>query len=130
MLKGRCHCGSVTYEMPAQTIHLALCHCTDCRRASGAPMVTWAMVPTDQVKIEGATRVYASSEDGRRHFCEACGTGLFYTNEAVFPGLIDVQTATLDDPGALQPTAHIQVAERISWMATAHELPTFERYPG
>ncbi|MDP2011602.1 MAG: GFA family protein [Phenylobacterium sp.] len=130
MLTGRCHCGAVTYEMPEQTIHLALCHCADCRRASGAPMVAWAMVPTDQVKIEGATRIYASSEHGRRHFCEACGTGLFYTNEAVFPGLIDVQTATLDDPGALPPTAHIQVAERISWMATAHDLPTFERYPG
>jgi hypothetical protein len=25
--------------------------------------------------------------------------------------------------------AHIQVAERIRWMARAHELPTFERYP-
>ncbi len=130
MLTGRCHCGAVTYEMPEETIHRALCHCTDCRRASGAPMVAWAMVPTDQVKIEGATRVYASSEDGRRHFCEVCGTGLFYTNDAVFPGLIDVQTATLDDPGDLQPTMHIQVAERISWMATAHDLPTFQRYPG
>src|SRR5688500_166833 len=130
MLTGRCHCGAVTYEMPAQTIHHALCHCTDCRRAAGAPMVAWAMVSADQVKIEGATRIYASSEHGRRHFCEACGTGLFYTNEAVFPGLIDVQSATLDDPGALPPTMHIQVADRISWMATAHELPAFERYPG
>jgi hypothetical protein len=25
--------------------------------------------------------------------------------------------------------AHIQVAERISWMERAHELPAFERYP-
>ena len=130
MLTGRCHCGAVTYEMPEQTIHHALCHCADCRRAAGAPMVAWAMVRADQMKSHGATRIYASSEHGRRHFCEACGTGLFYTNEAVFPGLIDVQSATLDDPGALRPTAQIQVAERISWMATAHELPAFERYPG
>ena len=130
MLTGRCHCGAVTYQMPEQTLHLALCHCDDCRRCAGAPMVAWAMVPTDEVKIAGATRTYASSEHGRRHFCEVCGTGLFYTNAAVFPGLIDVQTATLDDPGALPPTAHIQVAERISWMATAHDLPAFERYPG
>ena len=130
MLTGRCHCGAVTYQMPEQTLHLALCHCDDCRRCAGAPMVAWAMVPTDEVKIAGATRNYASSEHGRRHFCEVCGTGLFYTNAAVFPGLIDVQTATLDDPGALPPTAHIQVAERISWMATAHDLPAFERYPG
>jgi hypothetical protein len=130
MLTGRCHCGAVTYEMAPETIHQALCHCGDCRRSSGAPMVAWAMVPADRVKISGETRVYASSEHGRRHFCAVCGTGLFYTNEAVFPGLIDVQTATLDDPDGLQPTMQIQVAERIGWMATAHELPAFERYPG
>ena len=129
MLTGRCHCGAITYEMPGETIHQALCHCTDCRRSAGAPMVAWAMVPADQVKIEGEPRIYASSENGRRHFCGTCGTGLFCTNDAVFPGLIDVQSATLDDPGAIEPRAHIQVAERISWVAAAHELPTFERYP-
>lgn len=130
MPTGRCHCGAVAYEMPAQTIHHAICHCTDCRRSAGAPMVAWAMAPAAEVKIEGRTRVYASSEHGRRHFCEVCGTGLFYTNDAVFPGMIDVQSATLDDPDQLQPEAHIQTAERIGWMATAHELPAFERYPG
>jgi hypothetical protein len=115
--------------MPSQTIHHALCHCTDCRRSAGAPMVAWGMAPADSVRIQGRTRVYASSEHGRRHFCEVCGTGLFYTNDAIFPGMIDVQTATLDDPDQLQPQAQIQTAERIVWMATAHELPTFERYP-
>lgn len=130
MLTGRCHCGAVTYRIPAEPIYHGLCHCTDCRRASGAPMVAWAMFPADQVKIEGATREYASSEHGRRAFCAACGTGLFYTNAVVFPGMIDVQTATLDDPDALKPSLQMQVADRIGWMATAHELPAFERYPG
>ncbi len=130
MLTGRCHCGSVTYEMSPETIHQALCHCTDCRRAAGAPVVAWGMVAADQIKIEGAPRIYASSEHGRRHFCGACGTSLFYTNDAIFPGLVDVQTATLDNPDAIAPTAQIQVAERISWMATAQDLPAFERYPG
>lgn len=130
MLTGRCHCGAITYEMGEQTVHNTLCHCTDCRRSAGAPMVAWGMVSVDQITIHGAPHVYASSEHGRRHFCPACGTGLFYTNEEIFPGLIDVQTATLDNPGALQPTAQIQVAERIPWMANAHELPAFDRYPG
>lgn len=130
MPTGRCHCGAVTYEMPNEVLHHALCHCTDCRRHAGAPMVGWAMAPADQVRIAGKTKVYASSEHGRRHFCEACGTGLFYTNEAVFPGLIDVQSATLDDPDEIPAQAQIQLAERIGWMATAHELPAFERYPG
>ena len=130
MLKGRCHCGAIRYEMPADVLHHTLCHCADCRRHAGAPMVGWAMVPADQLRIEGEPRVYHSSENGRRYFCGACGTSLFYVNEAMLPGKIDIQTGTLDHPNALPPQAHIQTAERISWMETAHQLPAFARFPG
>ena len=130
MPKGQCHCGAVRYEMPAETIHRALCPCSDCRRHAGAPMVAWGLVANDQLKIDGETKAYASSENGRRHFCANCGTTLFYTNEVIFPDQTDVQIATLDDPDMIAPQAQIQVAERIGWMATADELPAFERYPG
>lgn len=130
MLNGGCHCGAVRYEMPEDVLHHALCHCKDCRRHAGAPMVSWAMLPADQLKITGETRTYASSAHGRRKFCGQCGTNLFYVNDEMLPGMVDVQSATLDNPDALPPKAHIQVAERIGWMKTAHELPEFERYPG
>jgi hypothetical protein len=130
MLTGRCHCGAIRYEMPAEVLHCSLCHCTDCRRHAGAPMVAWAMLPAGMLSVTGEPVVYRSSEHGRRHFCGACGTGLFYVNEAMLPGMIDVQTGTLDDPGALPPQMHIQVADRISWMRTVQELPEVERFPG
>ncbi|CAO4176309.1 CENP-V/GFA domain-containing protein [Methylorubrum aminovorans] len=57
------------------------------------------------------------------------GPSLFYVNEQMLPGMIDVQTGTLDTPDALPPQAHIQVAERIAWMEDAHRLPSFERFP-
>ena len=82
------------------------------------------------MKVEGETREYASSEHGRRHFCPSCGTGLFYTSEAIFPGQIDVQIATPDDPDAFVPQAQIQTAERIGWMEKLDSMPQFERYPG
>ena len=130
MPTGGCHCGAIRYEMPAEVLHHALCHCSDCRRSAGAPMVGWAMVALDELSVtRGEPTTYASSEHARRQFCGACGTGLFYTNAAMLPGLIDVQTSTLDDPGALPAQAHIQTADRISWMEHAHDLPTFERYP-
>ncbi len=130
MLSGGCHCGAVRYQMPGAVGHHTLCHCTDCRKASGAPAVGWALVATDQIAITGETRVYESSGHGRRHFCGRCGTGLFYTNEAIFPGQTDVQSATLDDPDALPLQAQIQTAERIGWMETVDDLPSFHRYPG
>ena len=94
---GGCHCGAIRYEAEGQALTHALCHCTDCRRHAGAPMVGWTMYRLDAVKVtKGTPKVYASSEHGRRHFCPNCGTGLFFTNEKVLPGIIDVQSATYD----------------------------------
>ena len=127
--QGQCHCGAIRYEVSGEPAHHALCHCTDCRRASGAPAVAWALFPEGSVKIAGEPKIHASSEDGRRHFCPECGSGLFYTNAAVFPGMIDIQTATLDDPDTFPLQVQIQTAERIGWMENVHRLPQFARYP-
>jgi hypothetical protein len=130
MPRGQCHCGAVNYEMSANTVHQALCHCKDCHRHAGAPVVAWGLVAKDDLKIDGETKEYASSEHGRRHFCPTCGTGLFYTNDVIFPGQIDVQIATLDDPDLMPPQGQIQMAERVRWMDTLDQLPKFDRYPG
>ncbi len=127
---GGCHCGAVRYEVEGESLTHALCHCSDCRRHAGAPMVGWTMYPQASVRVtQGEPAVYESSEHGRRRFCRDCGTGLFYSNAHMLPGLIDVQSATYDDPDAVPAKVHIQTAERIAWMEHAHELPTFERYP-
>lgn len=130
MAKGGCHCGAIRYDMDEAVHHHALCHCADCRRATGAPAVSWGLVNNDQIRITGAPKTYASSEHGRRLFCGDCGTSLFYVNEAIFPGQTDVQTATLDDPGVIPLGAVIQTAERVEWMTHLDELPSFKRYPG
>ena len=93
-------------------------------------MVAWGLIELEDLTVEGETREYASSEHGRRHFCPNCGTSLFYTSDVYFPGQIDVQTATLDDPDAIPPDTQVQVAERIGWVKHIGEMPEFERYPG
>jgi hypothetical protein len=129
-LAGGCHCGAVRYEIDGEPLAHALCHCSDCRRHAGAPVVSWMMCPESVVTItNGSLRTYHSSQHGRRQFCADCGTGLFYLNAEMMPGLIDVQSATCDTPEAVPAQAHIQVAERIAWMRHAHELPEFERFP-
>jgi hypothetical protein len=130
IITGGCHCGAIRYQVEGQALTHALCHCTDCRRHAGAPMVGWTMYPAAALQVtQGKPKVYESSKDGRRHFCGECGTGLFYFNEVMVPGIVDIQSATYDDPDAVPAQAHIQVAERIGWMARAHELPEFERFP-
>jgi hypothetical protein len=130
MIYGGCHCGAVRYAITGALITHALCHCQDCRRHAGAPMVGWAMVAEEQLRLlQGAVKLYASSENGRREFCPSCGTGLFYRNAQMLPGIVDIQTATFDDPSSAPALCHIQTAERLPWMASCHTLPGFERYP-
>jgi hypothetical protein len=129
-ITGGCHCGAIRYQVEGELIVHALCHCSDFRRHTGAPVVGWTMYAEDAVKVtKGQPKVYESSEHGRRHFCADCGTGLFYINANVLPGIIDIQSATYDDPNAVPAMVHIQTAERLNWMERAHELPSFERYP-
>jgi hypothetical protein len=129
-ISGGCHCGAIRYQAEGDALTHALCHCTDCRRHAGAPLVGWTMFPRKAVTItKGTPKLYESSQHGRRQFCGDCGTGLFYANAVMLPGIIDIQSATYDNPEAVPAQAHIQVAERIDWMARAHELPAFDRYP-
>ena len=118
MLEGQCHCGAIRYGCEGEPVYHALCHCGDCRRHAGAPVVGWALFREREFRRSSTAspRSMLVSENGRRHFCADCGTGLFYTNEPVFPNMTDIQSGTLDDPGALPAQIHVQTAERIGWM--------------
>ncbi|MHA6318489.1 GFA family protein [Altererythrobacter sp. CAU 1778] len=130
MAQGGCRCGAVRYEVEGAAVHHALCHCRDCQMASGSPMVAWLAIPTDNFRItKGEPQSYESHAGSQRQFCGTCGTPLFFINEKTLPGVVDVQSVTLDDPDAVTPQAQIQTAERRSWMQTLGDLPEFERYP-
>lgn len=127
---GQCLCGAIRYQLSGNPQLVALCHCRDCQRSAGAPMVAWAMFPeTAMTLTQGQPKTINSSGTAMRSFCSDCGSGLFYRNAEVLPGIVDVQTATLDDPDALPPEMQIQTAERLGWMQNAHELPEFKRFP-
>ena len=131
MPTGRCHCGSIQYDALGEAKHHAVCHCEDCRRCSGALLVPWiAFAPAGLAVTQGEPKVYRSSENGERHFCGDCGTGLFYYNEAFLPGIVDIQSVTLDNPEHYPPQAHIQVADALPWEEGLADLHKFERFPG
>ena len=131
MPTGHCHCGSIRYTVSGEVKHHAVCHCEDCRRCSGALLVPWiAFAPEGLTITQGQPKVYQSSEHGERHFCVNCGTGLFYFNETMLPGIVDIQSATLDNPEDFAPQAHIQMADALPWEEGLATLHKFERFPG
>lgn len=128
---GGCHCGAIRYQVSGEPQHVALCHCSDCRRSAGAPVVSWAAFAEGELELtQGTPITFNSSGAAMRSFCGTCGTGLFYRNADVLPGIVDIQSTTLDDAEALLPGAHIQAAERLHWMDGLEALPKFDRFPG
>jgi len=131
MRTGGCQCGAIRYQAAGEPQHHALCHCGDCRAAAGAPAVAWmAFAEADVTVTQGTPSVYEGKNGARRHFCPKCGTGLLYTNAQMLPGIVDVQSATLDSAADEAPGAQIQCADRLPWMAQLGDMVEFERYPG
>jgi hypothetical protein len=127
---GRCFCGAIRYLLAGEPTHVSICHCSDCRRSAGAPMVSWAAFPEASLTVtKGVPKTINSSPTATRSFCADCGSGLFYRNATVLPGIVDIQSSTLDDPDALPPTVQIQTAERLGWVKHMNDLAEFERFP-
>jgi len=94
-------------------------------------MVGWTAFDEAALHVlSGEPKRWRGTGASVRQFCGTCGTGLFFHNPELLPGIVDVQTATLDEADAFAPQAHIQVAERLSWMADTASLPEFARFPG
>jgi hypothetical protein len=127
---GRCLCGTIHYELSGDPKAVSICHCSDCQRSAGAPMVVWAEFPEAAVRVtRGTPRTINSSGAAMRSFCPECGTGLFYRNEEILPGLVEVQASTLDDPASLPPTFQIQTAEQQPWVTHLASIKAYERFP-
>lgn len=130
MAEGGCYCGKVRFELSGDPIGQSICHCRDCQKSSGAASVAWMMLNEDEFRVTlGTLKVIAGAGSARRQFCADCGTGIAYYNADILPGMVDIQTATMDQPDKFMPQANIQTAEQIDWEKSAHQLPGFDRYP-
>ena len=126
--KAKCLCGAVRLAISARPELAEFCHCSTCRRASGAPLMAWAGFRTDRVEIEGDTlQRYESSPGVERSFCGRCGTSMTFQEKQV-PERLYVAVATMEDQSDCVPTLHIWRSERLPWMETADRLPRYLRF--
>ncbi len=125
---GGCLCGAVRYETTSESFKILNCHCTSCRKHTGAPMVTLACFKVDQVVFTGETRkIYSSSPGVGRAFCGSCGTPLTWESDDGDLGpVLELHVSTFDDPEAIRPILHTFDAERISWFEVDDALPRYE----
>ena len=75
MIRGSCLCKRVRFEIHGKLGRSSHCHCSMCRKATGAAFGTYAEVKIENLKIVSGAEVimrYRSSPGVERTFCGDC----------------------------------------------------------
>jgi hypothetical protein len=131
MLKGRCLCGKVRYEIDGVLGPVVMCHCSICRRVTGSAFATNASVEAKAFRIvsgEKAIKSFESSKGQFRRFCKKCGSPLYGGSES-FPYVVRVRLGSLEDAGGARPVAHIWQGSKSEWFEITDKLNRYEKEP-
>jgi hypothetical protein len=120
MLNGSCLCRGIAYSINGPVERASHCYCTMCQKQHGAGAGSYINIARADLVIErGAELVkeYASSEQGRRSFCKACGSTLFWRSVET-PERIAVTLGTLDSPYTGPVEAELYTDTKPAWLPT------------
>ena len=130
---GHCLCGGVSYAFEGEPAMVAICHCDDCQRHSGAAFSVNVVVPTAALAIEGSPRVHEtigsdSGQTRRRLFCGDCGSPMF-TVLTEQPDIVIIKAGTLDDRSAVAPTIEMWCRRAQGWVTPEATRACFDGDP-
>lgn len=116
MLKGSCLCGQTSYEVEDAFDYAMFCHCSQCRRTTGAACKPMGGIPVGKLRLTaGAASVLSFGKgDIRDVHCGACGSLIYSIVREV--AWAHVAYGTLIDPPTLAPQEHIFAADRAPWL--------------
>lgn len=128
---GGCLCGAIRYEVSGDPLRVQICHCDDCRRATGSPFAANAFVREDDFRLlKGTPKKFTHRADSgnemTKEFCGECGSQLFgYSARGT--GMRTVKIGSIDDIGSLRPQTEVFVAKKLPFTRLLDETEHFER---
>jgi len=126
-MTGGCMCGTVRFTARGAPNWVAHCHCSDCRRTTGAAFSTYAGYPLSAVRFDTDEPPGRTSSSGvTRRFCPQCGTPISYESVR-WADEVHLFVGTFDDPAQFQPAAHVYVSEQLPWLRLADGLPRYAK---
>jgi hypothetical protein len=129
VLRGACLCRAVEYEVADAFEYALNCHCSQCRRSTGAAFKPLAGIRRSELKIVrgGDALLNHGGQTAHDVHCRSCGSLLF---SVVREGrYVHVAMGTLDDEPAIKPSMHIFVASKASWYDIRDDLPQHDGLP-
>lgn len=131
LVRGSCLCGTVRYEVTGPFLRAGHCHCSRCRKHSGAAAGTQTRVAREHFRLtsgEDAIVVYRPEGGAVKAFCRTCGSSLFGGTWPEGPE-VSIRMGTLDDDPGIRPQFRTFVESRAPWDRILDDLPRYAEGP-
>lgn len=127
-LSGGCLCGRVAYRVEDAFGYALMCHCSQCRRATGSAFKAFAGIERSRLVLTQGADGLLVYGDARTHDarCRACGSLLYsVVREGAF---VHLTLGTLAEAPSIRPSAHIFVGSKAPWFTITDELPQHQEF--
>ncbi len=129
MYTGQCLCGDITFEYTGPLGPIALCHCSQCRRAHGSAFS--ASCPVQKVRFQFTTgedliTEYQSRPGKYRAFCSQCGSQLYSRVDAI-PGILRLRVGAINEPLGKKPAQHTYVGSKSDWFEITDNISQYDK---
>jgi len=128
VLRGRCACNAIAYEVCDEFIVAYNCHCSNCRAMTGSAFLPWGEIEREKLRVTtGAESLLVDGDPDANHAmrCARCWSLLYWTRD----GYLRLPYGTLIDEPILKPTAHMFVGSKAPWHEILDDLPQHDKYP-
>lgn len=121
--RGGCRCGGVRFSVSAEPNLSVYCHCVDCRKSTGSPLLAAVAFPKTAVTWE-ADKTLTRYRNGTatRLFCNRCGSPIAQLHESAADRVF-FNTGIMDRPEDYPPTYHSFAGDQLPWLCLADDLP-------
>lgn len=129
-ITGSCVCGKVAFSVADQFVYAGYCHCSMCRKSSGAAGTAIGGIPKNLFSItKGQDHIkrFNRTAESISCFCENCGSALYGEKPSI--QMVHVRYGALNDSPTLLPQAHMHVSSKADWYEISDELPQFSEFP-
>ena len=127
MYSGSCLCGGVQFNVKSELEPIQVCHCSQCRKAQGAPFATNIPVAALAFQLICGGELlteFESSPGKKRVFCSRCGSPI-YSSKDTLAGVVRLRAGLINEPLETKPIAHFYTASKCNWWSINDDLPQF-----
>ena len=126
-----CFCGQLKIEVQGEPLGVGVCHCLACQQRTGSVFAALAGYAAPYTVTGTATEFVRTGDHGsqfRFHFCPACGSTVFHTEEGV-EGRVSVAVGAFADPTFPPPEDSVYEHRRHAWVRLPVGITRYDTDP-